>query len=359
VRAPAAAGILALVGLACGSREGTGIIVEVNATPEVSARIDSVLIQVWNGDPGRPVVEETFPIWEGALLKLPAKIGLRPSEPDRTPTLRIEAAGLHGPEKQKRATAETTVSFRPSEVMRVLLTLGAYCPGGCAPEQICTLAGTCVPVAGDPPSDGGAPPEAGPDDAALPDTLPDMMSSPSTTGAPLGQSCRDGTGCQSGNCIDGICCDSSCQGPCRSCLSAYTGGTDGLCAPVASGRDPDSDCPAEPAATCRNAGGCDGAGACRLHPAGTPCAPSICELNRYTPTASCNGSGSCLPASPVSCYQYRCTSNGCPFACDSHDGCTDDAYCDRGRCVPRLSGGPCSGPRECAIGLGCVAGICL
>ena len=118
--------------------------------------------------------------------------------------------------------------------------------------------------------------------------------------------------CASKNCVDGVCCDTSCAGPCRSCLRSYTNAADGVCTPVAAGRDPDSDCPAEAPSTCRNAGACDGAGACRRHPSGTPCAPSFCEINRYTPAAGCNGEGTCLPATTISCDRFRCSSNGCP-----------------------------------------------
>jgi hypothetical protein len=403
-------GVLCLLGsAACRSQAGTGIIVEVAATPEVQARIDTIRIQVWNADPARAIVEESFPIWDGSVLKLPARLGLRPSDPDHTSTLRIEASGLQGFDRQKRAVAQTTVSFRPSEVMRVQLVLGAYCAGGCAPEQVCLVSGTCAPVgnlppgsdAGDPPrSDGGDPPgpdagvppgldagasserppvgpEPGADGGAAPEVEPPPPPAPPTPEPPppapeppptppetspklaLGAACQGHGMCESDACIDGVCCDSRCEGACLACRGMHTNRDDGVCAPVAAGRDPHSDCPGQAAATCGNAGACDGAGACRRHPGGTSCAPATCAASRYTPAASCNGEGACVPPSPIECSPYRCSSSGCLIACAGHDGCSDDAYCEGGRCLPRKTGGPCSVDRECLLGLDCLLGICI
>jgi hypothetical protein len=111
--------------------------------------------------------------------------------------------------------------------------------------------------------------------------------------------------------------------------------------------------------TCRNAGGCDGAGACRRHPAGTSCAPAACSANRFTPAAGCNGEGTCLPATAISCDRYRCTASGCPVSCEAHEACTDDSFCDGGRCQPRRNSGPCAADRECLLGLACLLGVCL
>ena len=143
---------LALLVACAACREGgnTGMIVEVAATADVIDQIDEVRIQVWSSEVTTPVVEESFPVRDGPLIKMPARLGLRPADPAKLSTVRIEAAGLRGPTREKRAGAETTVTFRPSDVTRVLLILGASCPGGCGPEQTCGITGACVSIGRDP-----------------------------------------------------------------------------------------------------------------------------------------------------------------------------------------------------------------
>lgn len=66
----------------------------------------------------------------------------------------------------------------------------------------------------------------------------------------LGGACTLTLGCESGFCIDGVCCEASCDGVCERC------GGGGRCTAVPNGADPDREC----------AGGdvCDGMGACRV-----------------------------------------------------------------------------------------------
>jgi hypothetical protein len=69
---------------------------------------------------------------------------------------------------------------------------------------------------------------------------------------PDGRPCTDAATCASGLCVDGVCCASACDGLCEAC----DGAVDGTCAPIASGSDPDNECPLA----------CDGAGACAAPP---------------------------------------------------------------------------------------------
>src|SRR5258706_7977275 len=85
--------------------------------------------------------------------------------------------------------------------------------------------------------------------------------------------CGAGTECQSGQCRQGVCCASSCPGPCRSCALA---GTVGVCTLVAAGQDPANECPVDVPASCGRDGACNGAGACRLYAAGTTCGATTC-----------------------------------------------------------------------------------
>src|SRR5262249_48253139 len=67
--------------------------------------------------------------------------------------------------------------------------------------------------------------------------------------------CSSAWECGSGYCADGVCCDASCDQPCRACTAALKGtGLDGVCAMIQAGRDPDNDCPG--AATCDGNGSC-------------------------------------------------------------------------------------------------------
>ncbi|MFP6684292.1 MAG: vWA domain-containing protein [Polyangiaceae bacterium] len=61
-------------------------------------------------------------------------------------------------------------------------------------------------------------------------------------GGSNGQPCDDANACPSGNCVDGVCCDTACDGECESCLAASTGATDGTCAAVTALTDPDMEC---------------------------------------------------------------------------------------------------------------------
>jgi len=60
-------------------------------------------------------------------------------------------------------------------------------------------------------------------------------------GGALGVACVTG-GCLSGNCVDGVCCDTTCGGLCEACVASKTGGTNGTCAGITVGTDPDGEC---------------------------------------------------------------------------------------------------------------------
>jgi hypothetical protein len=69
----------------------------------------------------------------------------------------------------------------------------------------------------------------------------------------LGTPCALGSQCSSGNCIDTVCCSTTCTGICQSCNGAYTGGSSGTCGFILN-LDPDNEC--------SGAQVCNGAGAC-------------------------------------------------------------------------------------------------
>ena len=98
----------------------------------------------------------------------------------------------------------------------------------------------------------------------LDETAVDCGGNTATCGARCGngRACSVNGDCTSGQCADGVCCDRACDGVCESCIASKSGGTNGVCAPVPNGDDPDGEC-----------GGvsCDGAGSCACPPGRSNC----------------------------------------------------------------------------------------
>ncbi|MEZ4306625.1 MAG: hypothetical protein R3F14_01050 [Polyangiaceae bacterium] len=106
-----------------------------------------------------------------------------------------------------------------------------------------------------------------------------------------GAPCANGLACQSGECVDGVCCDSACGSTCLACNLV---GSVGMCTPVPAGADPDGEC----------SGGtpdCNGNGGCGKGPGGATCVPSannVCFGN-----TDCPSGGICSPvASGDPCF---------------------------------------------------------
>ena len=93
---------------------------------------------------------------------------------------------------------------------------------------------------------------------------------------PLGAACSAANECSSKFCAQGVCCNNACNTACKACNLA---GTVGSCSNIASGVDPQGQCPAQAASTCGTTGQC-AAGACARHASGTVCLAAAC------PTAS-------------------------------------------------------------------------
>jgi hypothetical protein len=168
-----------------------------------------------------------------------------------------------------------------------------------------------------------------------------------------GVACIANSQCLSTNCVDGFCCDSSCEGPCAACNLK---GSEGKCTLVAAGENPRHLCGGEGAC----AATCDGAGSCLFPSLGTHC--DVCK--------ACNGGGRCSELPPsgdddlcptISCsarssecrhYQdlttQRCTSPGVCALPNDPDRCThftdadDGTPCSEGVCAS----GACSLPPD-------------
>jgi MYXO-CTERM domain-containing protein len=133
-----------------------------------------------------------------------------------------------------------------------------------------------------------------------------------------GDACAAGIECESGFCVDGVCCDAACgvglAGDCQACSVAAGAAVDGTCALLSMG----TECRAA-AGACDVAESCDGAsGACPADAtaaAGTECRAAL---------GACDAAEACDGASV-----------DCPGDVSSPDGAT----CDGGTCL----GGTCVG----------------
>lgn len=114
----------------------------------------------------------------------------------------------------------------------------------CGPGDGCEVTRTCpVPTtgAGAAPSGGGGNGGTG------------AGTTTSAGGSDLaanGSPCGDAAECASTQCVDGVCCDSTCEGACVAC---NLDGFEGVCSPHAPATDPESEC---------GMGVCDGVGEC-------------------------------------------------------------------------------------------------
>jgi hypothetical protein len=68
-----------------------------------------------------------------------------------------------------------------------------------------------------------------------------------------GQPCASANQCQATNCVEGVCCSSSCTGGCQTCLHSRGAVADGTCGNVAMGNDPKNVCSQY---NCNGSGGC-------------------------------------------------------------------------------------------------------
>ncbi len=81
-------------------------------------------------------------------------------------------------------------------------------------------------------------------------------------------------------------------------------------------------------------GGCNGAGACRLHPLGTTCGAATCSGTTEQGPATCNGLGTCGPSWIRLCGAYACGASSCLTSCTGAAGCASGSNCLGSGCVP-------------------------
>ncbi|WP_437578603.1 Kelch repeat-containing protein [Sorangium sp. So ce887] len=167
-----------------------------------------------------------------------------------------------------------------------------------------------------------------------------------------GEACGAGCECQTGFCVDGVCCDTACEGACDACAEAAGASADGTCSPV-TGRacDDGNDCTSDDACdagTC--AGEADDAATCDD---GNECTRDACSGGECVGTpddaAACGSQGLCTISS---CRGGACVVEA--ITCEATDECHTDGACNEetGACVPRkkVDGAPCEGDGTCLGG---------
>ncbi len=201
-----------------------------------------------------------------------------------------------------------------------------------------------------------------------------------------GAVCSGNTQCSSGHCVDGVCCESACDGKCQTCST-----TPGSCVPLPPGHEDPMcgayDCGAAGCqTTCQTDDQCHSdarcfAGQCQAaRPLGTTCVQGrecasgqcvdgvCCNSACSEPCDVCNlvdSKGTCVPA-PVgttgnpACTGYRCdgTRSTCPTRCESSAACNALSYCHNGSCVPRQANGATCALAEQCLSSHCVDGRC-
>ncbi|MBW2457178.1 MAG: hypothetical protein JRI68_21870 [Deltaproteobacteria bacterium] len=217
-----------------------------------------------------------------------------------------------------------------------------------------------------------------------------------------GGNCTAANQCLNGNCPtqDQVCCDTACDATCEACLASKNGGSDGTCAPVTAGPDPDGDCAndvtncttgnctgtagaceaVQTQAECRaTQGACDPAENCDGSNPGCPtdakssavCHPSqgVCD-----PAESCDGQSNTCPTDAKLSTECNAVAGPCDVAesCDGQaNSCPSDGFIADGQpstgdaCAPYLCDGTqsacpssCSTNADCVSPMACPSGLC-
>ncbi len=192
---------------------------------------------------------------------------------------------------------------------------------------------------------------------------------------PLGSICSNAAECESGHCVDGVCCETLCNQTCMSCNG------DGQCVPTPAFQE-HRDCPSPHSV-------CDGNGRCALA-AGEICTdPTTCASGQCVNGVCCDGSCVETPTGTPCAVHTNCASGFCidGFCCDTNcfqtcmacnnpgnegicspvpkfaedpvgsPGCKAPASCDgEGTCRANI-GDECGNTSDCWTGV-CSDGVC-
>ncbi len=167
--------------------------------------------------------------------------------------------------------------------------------------------------------------------------------------------------CQTGYCVDSVCCNSACEGTCQACSITYTGVASGQCVNTTAGVDPHNQCDQDSPTSCGQTGLCSNNGACASYGTSTACGNPSCIGNESRPR-TCSSVGHCEPsANGTSCGAYLCqTSSGsCLAGCTNDTDCSTGYWCNaaQGKCLAKQASGACTSDTQCKAGH-CVDEFC-
>jgi hypothetical protein len=175
-----------------------------------------------------------------------------------------------------------------------------------------------------------------------------------------GTACSAASDCESGFCVDGVCCETACTQACHTCGLA---GAPGVCNLAFSGSDPHNNC-SDDGTPCGLDGTCDGAGGCRFRTTDVVCRAQHCDIasGMLSSAATCDGKGACPASTVADCTPYVCKSDSsdCFNDCQPDGGsveCDAPKTCTSGSCGPKPLGRGCGGDSECQTGM-CRDGVC-
>lgn len=173
---------------------------------------------------------------------------------------------------------------------------------------------------------------------------------------PRGARCGVDGECETGFCVDKVCCDAKCGDACHACNLV---GHEGSCTTVAGGTsDPRGACLAADRNSCGTTGVCDASGKCAKYASGTQCGEATCTAGAAVPAPTCDGNGTCKPSSALPCGKFACTSGACRSPCSTNADCSAGNVCDNtGSCGLKEIGQKCNAGSECMQGK-CVDGVC-
>ena len=173
-----------------------------------------------------------------------------------------------------------------------------------------------------------------------------------------GTACGCDSDCETGFCVDGVCCNTACKETCKSCNTISAPGT---CTFVAAGDPPRAPaiCPKTDMSSCGLDGTCDGKGGCRSYVSGTVCQPGTCDGASVGGVRVCDGTGNCTPGPATICAPFTCDSktNSCVVTCSSDADCAPNVKCVNGSCGKRPIGAVCTASVQCASNF-CADGFC-
>jgi hypothetical protein len=177
-----------------------------------------------------------------------------------------------------------------------------------------------------------------------------------------GLPCHGANQCQSGFCVDGVCCNAPCTEQCMACDLTASLGTcaqvptgnphGGRSACAGAGTSCGGQCTAASATACTYPGG---SAICRS----ASCANGAASASQ-TSAAGCDGAGSCTAGVATSCGIYMCAAGGvCATTCAGDFDCAAGYICQGGSCQAKgVAAAPCTATSQCAAGLTCKDGVC-